>query len=139
MLSAFWKDAFGRLFDGQNIMLSVVHAHTDLSAFPNLGWILSHGYLVSGFLPVRVAFSVIAGILLSNIAGKVPDKVLIEIFAESVCAHDAVIIKADLEVLETSHFPSQLQHDLIGVLRQYGCRENHSPDNLKRLLIYTYY
>ena len=53
MLSGFWEEAYYQLFDGSTLLTPVVHAQSNMSTFATLGRILSHGYLLEGFLPVR--------------------------------------------------------------------------------------
>ena len=52
MLSGFWEEAYRQQFDGSALLVPVVHAQTDMSVFLTLGRILSHGYLLEGFLLV---------------------------------------------------------------------------------------
>lgn len=55
MLSAFWVDAYARLFEGSKTLVPMVHPGLDMSIFPILGRIISHGYLACGVLPVCIA------------------------------------------------------------------------------------
>ncbi len=62
MFSSFWEQAYLKNFDGETL-LCIRTPKSLLFLF----WertILSHGYLVSGFMPVHVAFPVIAAVLL---------------------------------------------------------------------------
>lgn len=129
MFSSFWDEAFQQFFDGQTLMVPVV---TDMSALPLLGTIISHGYLVSGFLPVRIAFPVLAGILLgANV--DIPDHVLLDTWNEYLCTYEAALIK-DALVINSPCFPKSMQHSLIGVLSRCGCREIPTPQTLRRIL-----
>ena len=102
-------------------MVPVVHAHTNLSVLLNLGRILSHGYIISGFLPVRIAFPVIAGIVLGKRAGTIPDNILIEAFVSSLSTYDAVIVKDGMAFSDsTIQYSNLLQNNLIAVLSRYG-------------------
>lgn len=53
----------------------VVHAQSNLSDFIAPGKILSHGYLLEGYLPVRVAFPSLAAVLLGQV--DIPDKMIV--------------------------------------------------------------
>ena len=64
MYSAFWEEAYSRLFDGATILIPLVHAQTDMGIFPILGKIISHGYLASGYLPVRISLPSLIAMLL---------------------------------------------------------------------------
>ena len=52
--STLWDEAYVRLFDGVNLLAPCVHPHIELSVFPVLEKVLSHRYLESGFLPVKL-------------------------------------------------------------------------------------
>ena len=63
MLSAFWDAAYSTLLDGAGVLTPVLHPQVNLRSLSVLGRILSHGYLSSGFLPVRIAFPTLATLL----------------------------------------------------------------------------
>ena len=46
-MSAFWEQ---ELFDGGAVLTPLLHAQVDMTTFPLLGKILSHGYFVAGYL-----------------------------------------------------------------------------------------
>ena len=60
LFSTFWEQARLTLFDGANAVVPAVHPHTELVHFCVIGTVLSHGYLVSGYIPVAVAFPILA-------------------------------------------------------------------------------
>ncbi len=135
MFSAFWEEAFKQFFDGQSLMTPVIHPHTDMTCLPTLGRILSHGYLVSGFLPIRIAFPVLASILLGQ-STEVPKGILLDAFADSLCTFEAKVIRDALQFpASASRFPEETESSLISVLSRYSCREVPTPQSLKRLLI----
>jgi hypothetical protein len=72
MLSAFWEAAYQTLFDGANTLVPLVHPSTDLAMFPVLGRIISHGYLASGFLPIRMSFPSLISMLLGTAPTNIP-------------------------------------------------------------------
>ena len=59
-------------------MVIIMHAQVDMSVFPILRKILSHGYLSSGFLPLRIAFPTLTALLLGSTMHTVGDDVLVE-------------------------------------------------------------
>ena len=63
IFSAFWDKAYLKHFDGETLLVPAVHPNTELTTFPVLGTVLFHGFMVSGFLPVRIAFPVLALVL----------------------------------------------------------------------------
>ena len=64
MFSAFWEEAYNHLFDGATNLVPLVHAQSDMGLFPILGKIISHGYLASGHLPVRISLPSLVAMLL---------------------------------------------------------------------------
>ncbi len=53
LFSAFFEEAYKKLFDGSSLLCPVVHPGMDVST---VGLIISHAYLVTGLLPTRIAF-----------------------------------------------------------------------------------
>ena len=53
MYSAFWEECYSTVFDGSTLLVPMLSPQTDVTVLPVVGSIISHGYLVSGFLPVR--------------------------------------------------------------------------------------
>ncbi len=64
MFSAYWEHAYKQYFDGNSLLIPVLHPESDTESFRKLGLVLSHGYLVSGYLPTRIAFPAVVSILL---------------------------------------------------------------------------
>ena len=119
MFSSFWEEVYSRFFDGACLLTPNLHATTDMSALPLLGQILSHGYLISGYIPIRIAFPSLAGILLGPTT-EVSPQFLIEAFIESLCSHEAGTVK---EALESSvAFSTELKTKLISILSRCGSR-----------------
>ena len=127
MFSAFWEEAYRRFFDGSTLLTPCMHANTDMASLPQLGRVLSHGYLVCGYFPIRVAFPCLAAILL-NPTVDIPLKILVQTFAEGLNSFEAAIIK---DTLATDTFSKDLQEKLISILSRYGSRVCPSPTDLK--------
>jgi len=83
MFSSFLEEAYSRFFDAACILTPNLHATTNMSALPLLGKILSYGFLISGYIPIYIAFPSLAGILL-GLTNKVSPQFLIEAFTESL-------------------------------------------------------
>ena len=97
MLSGFWKEAYRQQCDGSALFVPVVHAQSDMSVFSTLGRILSHGYLLEGFLPVRIAFPTLVVMLLGpNV--QLPDDIVKQSFADSLDSVEASLIKCCLTI-----------------------------------------
>ena len=91
-------------FEGACLLTPNLHATTDMSVLCLLGRIISHGFLVSGYMPIRVAFPCMAGVLLGPMMD-FSSSILIEAFSESLCSYEAGIIK---QALEASTFSTDL-------------------------------
>ena len=61
--SALWAEAFMKLFEGDSTLIPPFHPHIQLSLFETLGKIMSHGYLVCGYLPIKIAMLTLLSIL----------------------------------------------------------------------------
>ena len=80
-------------------------------------------------MPIRVVFPVLACILLgTNVV--IARRILARMFSESLCLHEASIIKEAITV-GCMTFPAKLQASLTNILSRYGCRVNPTPANLK--------
>ena len=101
MLSGFWEEALGQHFDGSSLLTPVIHAQTNMSDFIVLGTILSHGYLLEGYLPVRVSYLSLAKMLLGPVA--VPENMLASSFADSLSTVESQLIKSCL-TLSSNNF-----------------------------------
>ena len=75
-------------------------------------------FLVSGYLPVRVAFPSLAAILVGPTT-EIPDPILVKTFAESLCCYEAATIK---EALQAENFSSDIHSKLIDILSRCGSR-----------------
>ena len=133
MLSAFWEQAYLKLFDGGSVVTPLLHAQVDMTTFPLLGKILSHGYFVAGYLPLRIAFPTLAGMLLGQSA-TISDDMLITAFANSISPVDAAVINDALKVKGTSFRPDTIEK-LVNVMSRYESRVLPSPSNLKQQIV----
>ena len=136
MFSQFWDEACLKCFDGGNILVPAINPHTDTSLFPVLGTILSHGFLVSKFLPLRVAFPSLAAMLLGPTV-LIPDSILVETFADYLSTYESAIIREALVSIkeQPSSFSSEQMKKLIDILSRMECREMPNPGNLKQLIV----
>ena len=120
MFSAFWSDACARLFEGAKTLVPMVHPSLDLSIFPILGRIISHGYLACSFLPVKIALpSLISMVLGPTLA--IPSNIIVESFTDYVSDLERQMLKAALA--SSTPFSSALTSDLVNVLSRFGCRQ----------------
>lgn len=133
MFSAFWDECYSSMFDGSTLLVPMLCPQTDTSVFPVVGSIISHAYLVSGFLPVRIALPCIIGILLGPSAS-ITQSVLCEAFLEYISATERTIFKDALDT-STCTFSLEVQEKLLSTLSRFGCRQLPTPSNLKTCLV----
>ena len=130
--AAFWNKAYSILFEGATLLTPMVHSQMDMSIFTIIGRILSHGYMVSGTLPIRIALpSLICMLLGPAAASSISDKILLSTF---ISAYERSTFKSALACDGVS-FPVTIQEKLTAVLGEFGCRQLPTPSNLSKLVI----
>ena len=133
MLSAFWELAYKQLFDGGNLLSPTLDSCSDTDKLSIVGYILSHGFLATGILPVRLAFPSLVSMLLGPKV-IVSDSVMLSTFVDSISSHESLTIKEALSC-DTPRFSEHVTTKIVTVLSRYGCRKMPQPHNLKRMLI----
>ena len=133
MISSFWEVAYQRLFEGAALLTPMVHPQMDLSIFPIIGCILSHGYLTTGILPVRVALPTLICMLLGP-AASVSKKLLLETLVDFISAEERKVIKQALAHTNSGAYPNDLQNDLEDILATYGVRVLPKPSTLPKII-----
>lgn len=135
MFSAFWEAAYSHLFEGATLLTPLLHPQTDMGMFPVLGKIISHGYLVSGYLPVRVSLPSLLIILLGP-SIDIPRSFLLDALLDYVSENEREKLKSALRIKDVRSFPStEMKHEVISVLSRLGCRDVPTPTNLPQLII----
>ena len=133
LFSAFYSEAYLRLFEGTSSLFPANHAGVQMSSFQTLGTIMSHSYLVSGILPDRVAFPCLATALLGpHIA--IDEKILEEAFVCSLSTYETGILKEAI-AFKGQSFPNVMQSQISTILGSYGCRRLANPRNIKELIV----
>lgn len=136
LFSAFYEEAYVKLFDGASLLTPVDFPNLD-APLPTLGTIISHVYIIAGILPVKVAFPSLCAMLLPN-ASSLPDEVLIQSFVDSLSCYDANIVKDALLMVKDNfnlkNFPTEKQSGLLTVFSRFGVREFPKPNNFLKLL-----
>lgn len=132
MFTLFFEEAYQKLFDGCTLLTPVIYPGVDMSLMEVFGAIMSHAYLVSGVLPVRVAFPTLAPCLLgANV--KIPDDVMLSSFMSCLSSHESAVLKDALgEVLE---FTDETYDGLINIFSHYGFRQVITPQNLRSSVV----
>lgn len=133
MFSGFFNECYMKFFDGGVLLTPIIHPHTDISKLTTIGAIISHSYLISGSLPVRIAFPTLAAILLGP-ATVVPQSMLLEAFVENLSAHESGLLKQAFNC-SAQKFSLQFSTELLDILSVFGCREMPCPVTLKRIVL----
>ncbi len=81
LFSAFWQESYVKDFDGEKLLVPAVRPNIDMVGLRLLGTILSHGFMVCGFLPIRIAFPVVA-VVLFGLETKFTDGMIIDSFVD---------------------------------------------------------
>ncbi len=131
VFSAFWEDAIPKLFDGGSAVIPAITPHSEMVVFSIIGTVLSHGFLEAGFLPVRVAFPIIACTIKGPLE-EIPNDLLLASFIEYLSSYEADIVRKGLKA---SQFSAPLMDALLSLLSRFHCRKSPSPNNVKALLI----
>ena len=118
------------MFDGAALIVPALHHTIDSAAFPILGKIMPHGYLACGFLPLQIAFPVIASILLGPLV-VLPDAIILESFMDYLVDYEGQTLRRALQ--DVALVPS-LSEKLVSILSRYGCLEVPKPDNRKAIV-----
>lgn len=136
MYSAFWNEAYLKYFDGESLLVPALHPNAELAVFPILGTIISHGFMVSGFLPIRIAFPVLAAVLCGTDV-KVPDVILVESFVDYLSSYESSLLREAVQSarIQQEAFSSQMVTKLISILSRLGCTEIPNPANIKMLIV----
>ena len=137
MLSMFWESAYLKMFDGGTLLIPAVHHQVEMEKFPLLGMLISHGYIACGFLPGKIAFPILAAVLLGA-ATKVSDKLIVESFIDYLVTYDGEVLKEAFIACkahpDNKQFNGELQGKLVNLMSRFGCREIPKPKNLRRLV-----
>ena len=122
MFSAFYEDSYERLFDGSSLC-PVVHPEMDVSVLATVGFVISHAYMVTGILPVRIAFPCLAQSLLGT-SQSIPTSALVEAFQDCISVHESNIVKVALEEVKQQlpTFSSSILSGLLSLLSHFNSR-----------------
>ncbi len=128
--SGFWEQAYLKQFDGAALLAPVSHANVSMEHFGILGKVLSHGYFCCGFIPSRIAYPVLACVLLGP-SVNISQDILVQSFSDFISTVDRTVIVKALQAKELSQ---ELQESLINILSRFGCRDLPAPENLKHII-----
>ena len=132
MFSAFWEAAYSVCCDGDSLLVPRLHPGLDVNIFTKLGTILSHGYLLCGFLPLRIAYPTLVTMLLGA-KERVPDSFVMSAFLDSLNSHERGIVQSALK-FDGEIFPQDLRNKLIAIISRFDGRKVPTPNTLKEIL-----
>ncbi len=134
LFSCFWKMSYLKHFDGETLLVPSIFPGMKSCEMTTLGTIMSHGYLVCGFLPIRLAFPVIATALKGpNV--DIPDAIMIESFLAYVSVYESVLLQeAKNNAKEKTPFPPSLLSKLIQLVSRFGCTAVPNCHNFLQLV-----
>ena len=127
MLAGFWIEIYAHYFEGATTLTPMIHPQIDLSVYPILGEILSHGYLATGTLADKIALPTLIHILLGPGVALPPD-ITMDAFLDHLSAAERSVLKSALQ--STSRFSSTLLSQLLAILTRFGCRTIPTPPSL---------
>lgn len=133
MFSSFWNEAYLKLFEGSTVLIPMIHPQSDLTHFNILGKIVSHGYLVTGILPIRVALPTLICILLGS-SVIISKDLLLDSFLDYISNVEKNTLQEAVSFSKKNWFPSDLKEKLMVILSRFGCRLLPSPSNIVSLI-----
>ena len=133
MLSGLWEKAYGMHFDGGSLLAPCVRPDMDVSLTPVLGRIISHGYLATGFLPLRITFPSLVSILLGPTV-TIPDQFLIQAFKNNISCYEASIVK-EAPLVKSASYEKELRTRIVSVVSRFECTEMPNPTCLRQLIV----
>lgn len=129
MFSGFWEEAYKFLFEGQSLLIPLIQGEMEI--ITTIGKVLSHGYLASGHMPVRISLPT----LLQSLLGPgvdIPKPILIAAFMDYVSSIERDVVR---NALGCTTFGQKMTTDLVCMLSRFGCCQIPSPDNLSQAII----
>ena len=133
MFTAFFDEAYHQLFDGRTLLTPAIH---DYSSLPVFGAIMSHSYLVSGVLPIRMVFPSLAQCLLGTV--ELSDDVFFPSLINSLSVHDAAVLKTDFDEVNAgaTAFKRETHAGLLELASRFGSRHVPTPAILKDMFLH---
>lgn len=131
MYSAFWEEVYSNYFEGDSTLVPLMHSHLNLSHFRVLGSILSHCYLATGILPIKVAVLSLVAMLLGP-SVDIPESCYIDALFDYIGHCERKVLKEAIAIALS--FSSELCNKLLSALCMLGCRKIPTPANIIEIL-----
>ena len=138
VFSSFFEEMYLHFFEGSTLVTPCVHPGISSESLRVIGSIISHSYLVTGILPVRVAFPCLAAMLLECYnETSIPDNNLIDVLLNSVSSYDAEVLREAKLQVENGNtlFSEKISSNLVSLFSFYGSRQIPSPSNLESIFL----
>ena len=117
--------------------MPAVHPNTDMAVLRLHCTILSHGFMVCGFLPIRIAFPVLAATFFGPEV-EVPDSIILDSFIDYLASYESSFISQALTKVENNNpLPTTLQGQIFSTLSRMGCVQVSTKANLKEVVVST--
>lgn len=135
MYSAFFDEAYQRFFDGCTLLTPAIHPNINFSTLPLFGTILSHSYLASGMLPVRVAFPCLAHCLLGHV--ELSNEVFFDSLINSLSLHDATVLRSAFSEADAgvTTFKRETESGLLELASRYESRMIPRPTTVRDIFL----
>ena len=131
MLVGFWTEAYARYFEGATTITPMIHPQIDLSVYPILGEILSHGYLTTGTLADKIALPTLINIFLGS-GVVVSSDILLNAFLDHLSATERILLQRALQI--TPSFSPSLLSQILALLTRFDCRTMPTPSTLPDII-----
>ena len=132
MYSAFFKEAYRHRFYSGTLLYPAVHPGMDISLLSTVGTIISHVYMVSAILPIRIAFPFLVWCLLGATT-IVSSSILVTAFIVSLCPHESSVVKKAIEEAKQQlpTFSTNTLPALLSLLSRFNSRQVLTPQMFK--------
>ena len=114
--------------DRDTLFVPLVHPDSDTKVFSTLGKVLSHGYLQCGFLPLKIAFSTLAIMLLGTSV-----QVASSSFVDSLNTFEQSTLRVGLD--SKHNFTPEVQSKLVAIVSRFGGRQLPTTSNLRDIVM----
>ena len=136
MVSAFWEEAYQKLFDGSTLLVPAMDPHHRYAISASgsgpsvIAWLSLYR-----ILPTRLAYLCLAAMLLGPEVD-ISTQCLVKSFIDYLSEVDREVLKHALELTKRakSMFPDVMQEKLLLVLSAFNCRQIPPPDKLAAIL-----
>lgn len=130
----FWHAVEQRMMEGNAEKVPIL---TPRSAkyFYTLGLILSHGYVLTGFVPMCFASPFFLGLI--NDQSVTPDDILLQSFLNYIDPRERVAVEACISANDISDTSAVLENVIIPMLARFNCDVIPKKENIREVVLHT--